>query len=150
MCATKLPSLSGGITQPSCFQGLRTFFLKPSGRSHRKYCRHSSVQQPYQQVISGSNVDVLPVLEQLNAIKCASRSPSAFRLYTRVDGFPVSAMSKPSSTNRFFTRSIVFMLTFKTRAIVSLIDRLSDICLHHMPIKSRHSAWFEQHASPCC
>ena len=60
---------------------------------------------------------------QLNATKCASKSPSAFLAYIRLPLLPLSATSRPSTTNRSFTLSIFLMLTFSTRAISSLVER---------------------------
>ena len=41
---------------------------------------------------------------QLSAIRCASKSPSALRLYARSLSWPLSATSRLSSTNRCLTR----------------------------------------------
>ena len=61
---------------------------------------------------------------QLSATKCASKSPSAFRSYTRRPLCPFSATSSPSSTNRCFTRYIFIALTRNISAMsCSLIVR---------------------------
>ena len=61
---------------------------------------------------------------QLSATKCASKSPSAFRSYTRWPLRPFSATSSPSSTNRCFTRYIFIALTCNISAMsCSLIVR---------------------------
>src|SRR5659263_166577 len=58
---------------------------------------------------------------QANAIRWASMSPSTSFSYTREVGAIFNASSRPSSTNRFLTRSIVRIPIFNTLLISSFI-----------------------------
>ena len=60
---------------------------------------------------------------QLSAMRCASKSPSAFLAYIRLPFFPFNVMSRPSSMNRFLTRSIFLMPILRTLESSSLVER---------------------------
>src|SRR4030042_1321262 len=59
MCATKLPSSSGGITHPFRCHGLSSFFLKRDGLSREIRCQCTEAQQPCPQAISMSSGQIL-------------------------------------------------------------------------------------------
>lgn len=115
------------ITQPTCFHGL-CFFLKYVVWFHWKQHLHSSAQRSYiARSLSLHRAWPSGGGEQLSANSLPSTSSSVLLEKTRVVGLQVMPALKPYSTNHFFTRSMVFMLNFKTLEIVSFVD-LSVLC----------------------